>query len=152
MLQLEKRFEHPMINFEGDEPPIRHYPIAEALMGQPVWHILGVLPVCEPDGNLYHRRSHFITTKAGLAFGILDQNRWTQAEVWVVLTGLITGTNASEVARCLAFWECCDQNHPEVKGWGCDAGAYAFADPSDGLDPESVRKGKVVWAATPAPS
>ena len=152
MLQLEQRFEHPMVNFGGEEPPIRHYPIAEVLMGQPVWHILGVLPKREPDGSVYRRRSHLITTKAGLAFGILDQNGWEQTEVWVVLSGLITGTHVPEVAKCLALWECCDRNDPKAKGWGCDAGSHSFADPSDGLQTDQVRKGKVVWTATALPS
>lgn len=37
MFQVEQRFERSMINFEGQEPPIRHYPIAEVVAGHLVF-------------------------------------------------------------------------------------------------------------------
>lgn len=42
-----------MMGLGDQEPPIRHYPLAEVLVGQPVWHIYGVLRVQEPDGSTY---------------------------------------------------------------------------------------------------
>ena len=37
MFQVELRFERSMINFEGQEPPIRYYPIAEVVAGHLVF-------------------------------------------------------------------------------------------------------------------
>ena len=45
MFQVEQRFERSMINFEGQEPPIRHYPIAEVVAGHLVFHIIGIQPI-----------------------------------------------------------------------------------------------------------
>ena len=147
MLQLEKRFEQPMMAFGDQEPPIRHYPLAEVLVGQPVWHIQGVLSVKEPDGSTYSRRTHFIATKAGLAAGILQENPWEYATVFVIVPPALTASHLPEVARCTSLWECCDQDDLSLTGWGCDTDKGRFADPADGLAMESILKGKTLWQA-----
>ncbi len=145
MLQLEKRFEQPMMAFGDQEPPIRHYPLAEVLVGQPVWHIQGVLPVKEPDGSTYRRRTHFIATKAGLAAGILQENPWEDTAVFVIVPPAMTASNLPEVARCTSLWECCDQDDPSHRGWGCDTDQGSFVDPADSLPNENLLKGKILW-------
>ncbi len=145
MLQLEKRFERPMINFGRQEPPIRHYPIAEVLLGQPVWHIVGVLPKKEPDGSTYARRTHFVTTKAGLAGAILQENPWREATVLVVLPPTFMQTTNPAVARCIGIWEGHDRDTPSLKGWGWETEEGSYADPSDGLDILTVVKDKMLW-------
>lgn len=148
MFQLEKRFERSTLNFSGQEPPIRHYPIAEVLVGQPVWHILGVLPIREPDGTTYRRRTHFIATKAGLAAGILQENPWEDTTVFVVLPPSLTASSQPEVAVCTSLWECCDENDHTAVGWGCDTDRGSFADPADGLASDNMLKGKTLWQAS----
>lgn len=145
MLQLEKRFEQPTMAFGDQEPPVRHYPLAEVLVGQPVWHIHGVLPVKEPDGSTYHRCTHFIATKAGLAAGILQQNPWEETAVFVIVPPALTASHLPEIARCTSLWECCDQDDPSLTGWGCDTDRGSFADPADGLLDENILKGKILW-------
>lgn len=147
MLQLEKRFEQPMITLGDQEPPIRHYPLAEVLVGQPVWHIHGVLSVKEPDGSTYRRRTHFIATKAGLAAGILQENAWESATVFVIMPPALTASHLPEVARCTSLWECCDQDDLSLTGWGCDTDQGSFADPADGLEMESIVKVRTLWQA-----
>ena len=147
MFQLEKRFERPVLGFGAQEPPVRHYPIAEVLVCQPVWHILGVLPIKEPDGTTYRRRTHFIATKAGLAAGILQENPWEDTTVFVVLPLLLSESLQPQVAICTALWECCDKDDHSMVGWGCDTDKGSFADPADGLLSDNVLKRKTLWQA-----
>lgn len=147
MLQLETRFERPMMGLGDQEPPIRHYPLAEVLVGQPVWHIYGVLRVQEPDGSTYHRRTHFIATKAALAAGILQENPWEETAVFVIVPPTLTASHLPEIARCTSLWECHDKDDPNAMGWGCDTDKNHFVDPAYGLDVENILKGKTFWQA-----
>lgn len=147
MFQLEKSFEQKLIDFGDQEIPVRHYPIAEVLFAQPVWHILGVLSVKESDGEIYKKRSHFLTSKASLAAGILVQNTFEETTVFVVMQPPLTTSMTAEVMRCTALWMCSDKNNPELTGWGWDAKGGAFVDPSDNVQIENALKGKVVWEA-----
>lgn len=83
MFQVEQRFERSMINFEGQEPPIRHYPIAEVVAGHLVFHIIGIQPIKEPDGHIYKRRTHLMVTKTGIAAELLNQNDFEEVMVFV---------------------------------------------------------------------
>ena len=115
-------------------------------MGQPVWHIQGVLPIREPDGSTYRRRTHFVATKAKLAVGILQQNFWMDAVVFVVLPPALTASRRPEIATCTALWECCDRDDASAIGCGFDTELGSFADPSDGLSTDSMVKGKTLWS------
>ena len=106
MFQVEQRFERSMINFEGQEPPIRHYPIAEVVAGHLVFHIIGIQPIKEPGGHIYKRRTHLMVTKTGIAAELLNQNDFEEVMVFVVIPPLNPGGLKSEVQhRWLIFSE-----------------------------------------------
>ncbi len=148
MFQLEERFENQMIDFGDQEPVLRHYMVAEVLAGQPVWHLVGVLPIEEPDGHIYRKRIHYVTTKAGLAAGILESNPVEDVSIFIVMPPVLTASMQPEITRCKALWECWQQDDPEDKGWGCDTESGSFVDPLDGFQTEDVIRGKILWQAT----
>ncbi len=147
MFQVEQRFERSMINFGGQEPPIRHYPIAEVVAGHLVWHIIGIQPMKEPDGHVYKRRTHLMVTKAGIAAEILNQNDFEEVTVFVVTPPLSPFSPTADIKRCTAIFECNDKNHPSTKAWGCDCGSDSFVDPSDDIDPENIVSKKILWTS-----
>ena len=118
MFQVEQRFERSMINFEGQEPPIRHYPIAEVVAGHLVFHIIGIQPIKEPGGHIYKRRTHLMVTKTGIAAELLNQNDFEEVMVFVVIPPLNPSSSIPETKRCTAIFECSDKYHPNTKGWG----------------------------------
>lgn len=145
MFQLEKCFEQKMIDFGDQEVPVCHYPVAEVLFAQPVWHILGLLSVKEPDGKIYKRRSHFLTSRASLVASMLTENTFEETTVFVMMQPPLTTSMAAEVVRCTSIWRCSDKNDPKITGWGWDTEGGAFADPADSVQIENAIKGKVVW-------
>lgn len=147
MFQVEQRFERSMINFGGQEPPIRHYPIAEVVADHLVWHIIGIQPMKEPDGHVYKRRTHLMVTKAGIAAEILNQNNFEEVTVFVVTPPLSPSSPTPETKRCTAIFECNDKSHPSTKAWGCDCGSDSFVDPSDDIDPENIVSKKILWTS-----
>ncbi|GAB1386948.1 hypothetical protein MASR1M59_20960 [Melaminivora sp.] len=145
MFQVEQRFERSMIKFGGQEPPIRHYPIAEVVAGHLVWHIIGIQPMKEPDGHVYKRRTHLMVTKAGIAAEILNQNAFEEVTVFVVTPPLSPSSPTADIKRCTAIFECNDKSHPSTKAWGCDCGSDSFVDPSDDIDSENIVSKKILW-------
>ena len=145
MFQVEQRFERSMINFGGQEPPIRHFPISEVVAGHLVWHIIGIQPVKEPDGHVYKRRTHLMVTKAGIAAEILNQNEFEEVTVFVVIPPLTPSSSTPETKLCTAIFECSDKYHPNTKGWGCECGVESFVDPTDDIDAENVIGKKILW-------
>ena len=145
MFQVEQRFERSMINFEGQEPPIRHYPIAEVMAGHLVFHIIGIQPIKEPDGHIYKRRTHLMVTKTGIAAELLNQNDFEEVMVFVVIPPLTPSSSIPETKRCTAIFECSDRYHPNTKGWGYECEVESFVDPTDDIDVENVIGTRDLW-------
>lgn len=147
MFQVEQRFERRMVNIGKQEPPIRHYPIAEVVAGHAVWHIMGLQPIQEKDGHVYKRRTHILVTKAGIAAELLAQNNFEDVSVFVVIPPLLENAGVPKIHRCAAIWECFDKTDGSKKGWGCDLAGDPFVDPTDEIKAENVKKAQVLWRA-----
>jgi len=147
MFQVEHRFERRMVNMGKQEPPIRHYPIAEVVAGHAVWHIMGLQPIQQLDGHVYKRRTHILVTKAGIAAELLAQNNFEDVSVFVAVPSLLENASIPKIHRCTAIWECFDKTDRLQKGWGCDLAGEPFVDPTDEIKAENVEKTRVLWRA-----
>ena len=145
MFQVEQRFERSMINFEGQEPPIRHYPIAEVVAGHLVFHIIGIQSIKELDGQIYKRRTHLMVTKAGIAAEILEQNSFEEVTVFVVMPPIDQNSPAAKVKECTVIFEFQDKEQPSTKGWGFECEGETHVDPTDEIDAVNITNKKTLW-------
>ena len=88
-----------------------------------------------------------MVTKVGIAAEILNQNKFEEVAVFVVIPPLSPSSPAPKTKRCTAIFECRDKNYPDTKAWGCEFGTELFIDPTDDVDLENTTSKKMLWVS-----
>jgi hypothetical protein len=128
----------------GSDPGSAYYALVEPLANLPTW-LIHVLPRPDAAGSVVRWR-RFLTHSLADALDVMDDSRWAEARLLILLPPNLPTEGGACAASCLAVWECLEPEGGELC-WLVETDRGAFLDSLFGTEPGAARRLRQLWAA-----